>query len=492
MKKNIGFLVLLLGLLLLIPSSAAAYDDTITVVSPGDTFELTLSVSSNPNYVATAFGKLDYDHDVFELIPSDVVQNDDDVGFIDSTGLQIGYPLDVTFRVLPDAPEGEYAFNCKLTTQKDVNSITTNGLKIGTRYVNVVKSSSRPKNVYSTKVYGFQSYVGVEVSFSANGQIEWVRIGENEDFDEERGVILKHEHYVNLLVGKTPPLSLDDIDGYTGATVTANAVITALNQAYEQTKVANKEKEYVKTVDDSYMIWAGENSGNTKNRVSITRIYPFPRGRRLLVLPRNGISVVIYTQLITNRGYILYRIDINNPLIVIGEAMDSSGVKWFQVRFKGSNGQDIIGFVKADDVSYYQGWLGTSNFFMPQYTNNTVTASPTPNVTAVINTTFDVYVQSFTATLWSAPSFESSKIIVLQQGTKMTVLGQVHGADGRIWYYVTCGDKTGYIPANLVTTTPPAPTSLPQLYEQDDWYGNGHGAQWDDHDIVWVEDDHHR
>ena len=360
-------------LLLMIPNFAGASEKTIEV-KPGDTFELQFTVSDNPNYVASASGKLVYDHDAFELIPSDVIQNDDDLGLLDSTGIQLGYPISVSFKVLSNAFEDEYEFKCRITSQKDVNMRTTDGLKIDTIKVNVKKSSFRPNNVHSAKEYGFQSYVGVDVTFSSNGQIDWIEIGENPDFGEERGVIVKNDEFEKQFVGKQLPMSLDNIDGYTGATVIADAVIRALNKTYENNEVANKKKAYVETQVSDYAIW---NNGIGTDKIIIKSITVLPPKVSFTVLPDPGKTVNIFTSLPLGKGGIQYQADINNPLEVIGEARDSNGVKWFQVRFKDQNGNWVIGFVKAEEVFLYKGWCGTSNFYM-QYSVYSSTPAPSP------------------------------------------------------------------------------------------------------------------
>jgi len=79
---------------------------------------------------------------------------------------------------------------------------------------------------------GFAGPVAVAVDLDANGAIIAITIGD-EAFAETAGFGAKAQDdaYKAQFIGKVPPLTMDDVDAITGATITSKAVIEALNQA---------------------------------------------------------------------------------------------------------------------------------------------------------------------------------------------------------------------------------------------------------------------
>ncbi|MDO5022306.1 MAG: FMN-binding protein, partial [Eubacteriales bacterium] len=82
---------------------------------------------------------------------------------------------------------------------------------------------------------GFGGDVDVEVVFDADGVIESVKIDE-ETFAETVGIgtnVLDDEDFLKSFVGKKAPLKLEDVEAVAGATVTSEAVVEAINNAFE-------------------------------------------------------------------------------------------------------------------------------------------------------------------------------------------------------------------------------------------------------------------
>jgi len=89
--------------------------------------------------------------------------------------------------------------------------------------------------VLSASAQGFAGPVTVEVTVDAANVITAISIGD-ESFAETPGFGAKaqEEAFLNQFIGKTLPVAADEIDAITGATITTNAVITALEQAAQQ------------------------------------------------------------------------------------------------------------------------------------------------------------------------------------------------------------------------------------------------------------------
>ena len=89
---------------------------------------------------------------------------------------------------------------------------------------------------------GFAGPVEVQASFAQDGSILWLKVG-GEGFAETPGLGAKalDAEFTEQFVGKTPPLKLEDIDGISGATVTTEAVLQALNEAGESLAPASEE-----------------------------------------------------------------------------------------------------------------------------------------------------------------------------------------------------------------------------------------------------------
>jgi Na+-translocating ferredoxin:NAD+ oxidoreductase RnfG subunit len=98
---------------------------------------------------------------------------------------------------------------------------------------------------------GYGGDVNVEAVFSEDGEIKSLKIDE-EDFMETAGIgtrVLEEESFINSFIGKKAPIKIDDIEAVSGATITSEAVVDAVNDAFEK---IGSETEAVKGTGDGY------------------------------------------------------------------------------------------------------------------------------------------------------------------------------------------------------------------------------------------------
>lgn len=82
---------------------------------------------------------------------------------------------------------------------------------------------------------GYKGPVWVDVAFDTAGNILSLSVG-NEKFQETQGVGTQvlEKSFTDQFIGKKAPLAPEDVDIITGATVSSNAVINAVNKAYDK------------------------------------------------------------------------------------------------------------------------------------------------------------------------------------------------------------------------------------------------------------------
>ena len=104
-----------------------------------------------------------------------------------------------------------------------------------------VVKMEKPETTYTASAKGYAGPVDVEVGFDADGAIVYLAVGQSERFAESDGfgARAKEEDFRNQFVGLTPPLTLSDIDAISGATITSEAVVNAVNKAYDKATAAD-------------------------------------------------------------------------------------------------------------------------------------------------------------------------------------------------------------------------------------------------------------
>ena len=98
-----------------------------------------------------------------------------------------------------------------------------------------IEMPARPgdESVFSASAQGFRGPVYVEAAFLGS-EVTYISVGDG-SFAEDIGIGAKEPEFMIQFIGKSAPVSLEDVDALTGATITTNAVVTALNEAYAQT-----------------------------------------------------------------------------------------------------------------------------------------------------------------------------------------------------------------------------------------------------------------
>ena len=100
------------------------------------------------------------------------------------------------------------------------------------------EQAEKPEVTFKADADGFDSPVAVEAAFDGN-TVTWISIGDGR-FDETPGLGAKalEPAFAAQFIGKSVPLTLSDIDAIAGATFTSQAVVDALNKAYNKSLAA--------------------------------------------------------------------------------------------------------------------------------------------------------------------------------------------------------------------------------------------------------------
>ena len=103
--------------------------------------------------------------------------------------------------------------------------------------------TEKPEVTFGADAFGFQSDVYVEAAFE-DDKVTWLSIGDKR-FEETPGLGEKalEPEFQAQFIGKALPLAVSDIDAITGATFTTNAVVEALNKAYDKSLKAAETAE---------------------------------------------------------------------------------------------------------------------------------------------------------------------------------------------------------------------------------------------------------
>ena len=96
-----------------------------------------------------------------------------------------------------------------------------------------VESTEAAKE-YAAEAQGFAAPVAVKVAFTGNNEIAQLSIGDDR-FAETPGLGARalEEEFTAQFVGKTAPIAKEDIEAITGATMTTQAVVDAINLAFK-------------------------------------------------------------------------------------------------------------------------------------------------------------------------------------------------------------------------------------------------------------------
>ena len=97
--------------------------------------------------------------------------------------------------------------------------------------------SAASASIYTGEAQGYAGPVYVEITVDEQNKIASLKIGD-ERFAETPflGGKVQNADFTNQFIGKEPPLALSDIDAVANATITSQAVVDAINQAYEASR----------------------------------------------------------------------------------------------------------------------------------------------------------------------------------------------------------------------------------------------------------------
>ena len=119
--------VFLLIAVLTLASCHALAEQTVTV-KQGEQFWAEFVLTENPENAVAAVIRLEYDHGVFELIPSDNIRNDHPLFSVMLDGIAVGTPVGAEFRVAKTAVDGKYVFYVVTEQAGDFNETEVTGL----------------------------------------------------------------------------------------------------------------------------------------------------------------------------------------------------------------------------------------------------------------------------------------------------------------------------------------------------------------------------
>lgn len=280
-------LALLLALALLVPSLAFCESESIPVYQPGDTVEMVFAIAHNPNHAVGATLKLEYDHSVFELIPTNSVKNDAPILSPNLDGFPVGEMITVFFTVLPDAPSGEYEVRIVVEQSGNVDEIEVGGLVFTSCRVTVdgapvdlaaenealrkqleealkALEEEKARNAQAAEASGAfipGTYEATALGFG--GEIE-VKLTVDENVIT--AIEITGEGETPMLGGAAIPMmqkayvgqaSAEAVDSIAGATVTSNAVKEAVAAALSQAKGEARRTAAPET-DFEYYLQGGE------------------------------------------------------------------------------------------------------------------------------------------------------------------------------------------------------------------------------------------
>ncbi len=102
---------------------------------------------------------------------------------------------------------------------------------------NVVAAAAAEGTAFTVHKQGFAGPVAVNVTIRDDGTISQLIIGDDQFSETEGyGAQALEPDFAKQFIGKTLPVSKDDIEAISGATFTSTAVLEGLNEAYEQFK----------------------------------------------------------------------------------------------------------------------------------------------------------------------------------------------------------------------------------------------------------------
>ena len=95
----------------------------------------------------------------------------------------------------------------------------------------IVMPEKPAEGVFSASAQGFRGPVYVEAAFDDSDAVTYIKVGD-ESFAEDIGVGAVEPEFMIQFIGKKAPVDIADVDVLSGATITTQAVVSALNDAH--------------------------------------------------------------------------------------------------------------------------------------------------------------------------------------------------------------------------------------------------------------------
>ena len=142
----------------------------------------------------------------------------------------IGKTVPLTL-VKGNEPKGDNTIDA-ISGATRTSSAVNGGINLAGKYISDLSGGGSPN---TASAQGFGGPVAVTLELDASGAISSITIGDDY-FNETEGYGKKalEDSFSSQFIGMTPPLELSDIDAISGATVTATAVVNAINTVYAQ------------------------------------------------------------------------------------------------------------------------------------------------------------------------------------------------------------------------------------------------------------------
>ena len=149
----------------------------------------------------------------------------------------------------------------------------------------VVEPAAPEGTRYTASEQGFAGPVAVFVTVKDDGTITALSIGDDQFAETENfGAGAKEAGFTKQFVGKTLPLESGDIDGISGATITTEAVVRAINKAYADKLV--DETAGAAVVEET--VPATSEAPTASEEPAATDVPELPEGARVLTSSSKG------------------------------------------------------------------------------------------------------------------------------------------------------------------------------------------------------------
>ena len=197
MRKKAIFTVLVLAAVLAVSFGFA--EENKAKARPGETVTVPVTVLANPEQAVAALLKVEYDHEVLELVPSDFVQADT-LLLVNLDGIRPGEAGRVSFVLNPEAEMGVQEIRFSAVTARNLEEETVSGPETGAASVIVARAKKPPENQYYSN-----GTIKQEVDLNSVGNPQQIRYfnrygkvtrtEESEAWDADGNILRETDYY---------------------------------------------------------------------------------------------------------------------------------------------------------------------------------------------------------------------------------------------------------------------------------------------------------